>query len=126
MKYWIGAVLCLLLVGCASKGPGESLEGYLSAMIKGDYLAFAEGLAYPGFDQVDADSLTVHIMEANKQFLDERYDGLKAVEIVQVLMSEDGKTATVRVELNFGNGMSEETEYEMILVDEKWKINLDI
>lgn len=119
-------VALVLLAGCKGKGPGESLEGYLNAIQQGDYESFSGGLSYPGFSGVNADSLTVHLMEANKKLLDERYGGIQSFEIVNVKMNETGDSATVRVKLHFGNDTAEETEYEMVKQEDVWKINLAI
>lgn len=127
MKGWLVVMAAVLLfcVACKrEKGPGETLEKYLNAMQQGNYDAFMGGLSYPGFDGVNGDSLTFHLMDANKQLLDERYGGVSSYEIVKVILSEDGNYATVRVKINFGNETSEETEYEMIREDGVWKINL--
>lgn len=129
MKTLFGFVVLALLIfaGCKSeKGPGETLEEYLNAMQAGNYESFVGGLSYPGFAGVNADSLTIHLMEANKQLLEERYDGVKSYEIVKVTLDEQGTTATVRVKINFGNDSSEETECEMIKEDDGWKINLAV
>ncbi|MCQ2238082.1 MAG: DUF4878 domain-containing protein [Bacteroidaceae bacterium] len=115
-----------LLAGCKSKGPGETLEGYLNAIQQGDYDSFAGGLSYPGFSNVNADSLVFHLMEANKKLQEERYGGVKSFEIVNVKMNETADSATVRVKLHFGNETAEETEYEMVKSADVWKINLAI
>lgn len=127
MKGWLGFVMVtlLLFVGCkGEKGPGESLVEYLNAVQQGDYEVFVSGLAKSGFETTNIDSVVVHLLDANKRLMEERYGGVKSYEIVSVVFDEDGDSATVRVKILFGDQTSEETEYKMIKENDTWKVNL--
>ena len=51
-----------------------------------------------------------------------RKGGLKDTKILSETISEDGKTATVKIEQTYGNGESENTTLDMVLKKGKWKL----
>ena len=51
--------------------------------------------------------------------------GIKATKVVSEKVSDDGKAATVTLNHEYNNGQNEDVVYDMVLVDDLWKINMD-
>lgn len=108
------------------KGPGEAFLRYADEAMKGDYAAFSQGFCRAGHPVAAGDSVMQLIMNTYKVSMEERFGGLRSVDLVRDSIFGGGNRADVRVRLHFGNGTSEETEYEMCKVDDRWMISLDM
>lgn len=118
--------LCLLMA-CSPKktGPGEALVAYMEAVQAGDTVTYMHCFARTGqIQEKQMDDLTVHLVSSFAQYLQEKMGGLQSCEVVRVDMKEDGRHATVRLRMHFGNSTDEETEYDMVLEDNVWRICL--
>ena len=114
----------LLLVSCSNK-PGDAFLNYANKAVDGNYDGFAEGFCRKGQKLTAAeDSLNRVMMQDYKYYLDEKYGGLQAVEVVRDSIYDDGMHADIRVSLHFKDATVEETEYVMSKVDGKWLIEL--
>ena len=100
--------------------PKDVVSKWWDALIKKDvdkaftYIYFEEGTEQ---EEIDA-------LKAKYKGILEYTQGIKSYEIISEEISEDGKTATVKVKLVFGNGEENEDDVELIKVDEGWKLKL--
>ena len=100
--------------------PKDVVSKWWDALIKKDvdkaftYIYFEEGTEQ---EEIDA-------LKAKYKGILEYTQGIKSYEIISEEIAEDGKTATVKVKLVFGNGEENEDDVELIKVDEGWKLKL--
>ena len=100
--------------------PKDVVSKWWDALIKKDvdkaftYIYFEEGTEQ---EEIDA-------LKAKYKGILEYTQGIKSYEIISEEISEDGKTATVKVKLVFGNGEENEDDVDLIKVDEGWKLKL--
>lgn len=123
-----GVILCcvLLLAACSPSTPGKALVKYCEYAEKGNYEKFVDGIAF----EDDADpakvaeskkQLAAMLKEKSEKSLEEK-SGVKEFEVVSETISEDGKTATVRLKTVYGNGEADENDNAMVLQDGVWKM----
>lgn len=129
-KFFVVALCALAFVGFESckkskKAADVAIE-HSNLLRDGKYDLFVEEFhfepAVPA-DQVAADKETlkkayteqVHPVIASK-------GGLKKAKVVKETVADDGKTAQVVVSHEYGNGQAEEVPYDMVLVDDNWKL----
>ena len=98
-------------------------------MAKGDYDKFVDGIYY-GEDATKEDisesntMLKAMLTEKGQESIKEK-GGVKSIEIVSEEISDDGKSAEVVLKQTYGNGDTEDTDFDMVLVKGKWMIEMD-
>lgn len=97
--------------------PATIAEGCIENIKNGDYDAFVETL--------DADEETKsqfkQLFEAKGKEMIEKSGGIASYKIVSEEISEDGKTAKVKAEIEYGNGKKKDEKFNFVNVDGKWK-----
>lgn len=122
-------VTSLLFANCKNldekKTPGILLKQSIEKLMQGDIRQYTKTCCIEGNPlTASQDSTQVKVMTAFCERVQKNYKGFADCQLVRETISEDGKSADVRIKLVFGNGTAEETEYEMNLVGKEWKINL--
>ncbi|MBR6989199.1 MAG: DUF4878 domain-containing protein [Bacteroidaceae bacterium] len=121
----VGLLGLFLFCACGPGKPGDAFLDYLNDAIEGDINGLAKNYCRDGQALTTSqDSLNQVIMQDYQKYLEEKYQGLKRVEVVRDSLYEEGQKADIRARLIFNDGKEEEVEYEMDLVDGRWMINL--
>lgn len=128
-KLFLGAIALVAMFIVTSCGGGantpseKALEmyGYIQ---DGDFDSYVDGIYFKESDRKDEKKMSEFksmISEKGKQTL-EKCEGIKDVEVLEEVISEDGKSATVKVKLTFGNG-DDDTKSDKFILDEngEWK-----
>lgn len=110
----------------ASNSPGKAAQKYAEYIKEGKYDKFAENIVFDkGVTQEEArkqkEMLITLMKEKGESSINEK-GGIKEIEIVSEDLSANGDSAKVVLKQTFGNGMSENTNYEMLKQDGKWKM----
>ena len=121
----VGMLGLFLFCACGPGKPGDAFRGGFNDAIEGDINALAKNHCRDGVAMTKSqDSLNHVIMVDYQKYLEEKYEGLKKVEVVRDSLYDEGNKADIRARLIFKDGKAEEVEYEMNLVDGRWMINL--
>ena len=124
-------ILTLVMTSCTSNTPTKVAEKSIACIQKGDYEGYVD-LIYQkkeeGKDKKeieDEKQMLVAMMKdkATKKF--EKQDGIKSYEALSEEISEDGKTAIVKMKMVMGDG-SETTDDIKLRKDEDGNWKLDI
>lgn len=124
-------ILTLVMTSCNSNTPTKVAENSIACIQKGDYEGYVD-LIYQkkeeGKDKKeieDEKQMLVAMMKdkATKKF--EKQDGIKSYEALSEEISEDGKTAIVKMKIVMGDG-SETTDDIKLRKDEDGNWKLDI
>ena len=124
-------ILTLVMTSCNSNTPTKVAEKSIAYIQKGDYEGYVD-LIYQkkeeGKDKKeieDEKQMLVAMMKdkATKKF--EKQDGIKSYEALSEEISEDGKTAIVKMKIVMGDG-SETTDDIKLRKDEDGNWKLDI
>ena len=124
-------ILTLVMTSCNSNTPTKVAEKSIDCIQKGDYEGYVD-LIYQkkeeGRDKKeieDEKQMLVAMMKdkATKKF--EKQDGIKSYEALSEEISEDGKTAIVKMKMVMGDG-SETTDDIKLRKDEDGNWKLDI
>ena len=124
-------ILTLVMTSCNSNIPTKVAEKSIACIQKGDYEGYVD-LIYQkkeeGKDKKeieDEKQMLVAMMKdkATKKF--EKQDGIKSYEALSEEISEDGKTAIVKMKIVMGDG-SETTDDIKLRKDEDGNWKLDI
>ena len=124
-------ILTLVMTSCNSNTPTKVAEKSITCIQKGDYEGYVD-LIYQkkeeGKDKKeieDEKQMLVAMMKdkATKKF--EKQDGIKSYEALSEEISEDGKTAIVKMKIVMGDG-SETTDDIKLRKDEDGNWKLDI
>lgn len=100
--------------------PKDVVSKWWDALIKKDVdKAFTYVYHEEGTEQEEIDQL-----KAKYRGILEYTKGIKSYEIISQEIAKDGKSATVKSKVVFGNGEENEDDVELIKVDEVWKIKL--
>lgn len=112
------------LVGCGgssapskSDSPKDVVEQVSKLLIKGDLeksLNF-----YNGIDDEDSKAFVLGLMQMGM----DATQGLKAYEILEETIAEDGTTAKVKVKYTYGDDTEKTTTEKLVKTDSGWKLN---
>jgi len=92
---------------------------YYMMLMEGDYEGYVDGIA---FISESPESFRSQMIDVVKMAATESYlKSLKTVTVLSDSLGEDS-TAYVRLELNFGDSISEEIEQPLILTEDGWKM----
>ena len=115
------------LVGCGgsdsstsskSDSPKDVVEQVSKLLIKGDVeksLNF-----YNGVEDEESKAFVLGLMQAGM----EATQGLKAVEILDETIAEDGTTAKVKVKYTYGDDTEKNTTEKLVKTDSGWKLEV--
>ena len=121
------SAMALFVTSCSSSSsPGDAFKGYMELMKKGDAKAFAQAFAVDETQTPEEQEQAAQLIEGligdkTKKMMEEK-QGLKDVQVLEENISEDGKTATLKVKFVYGDGTEEESTQEMVKQDGKWKM----
>lgn len=116
----------LLTVACSPSSPSAAAKKYSEYLKSGNYDKFVEGIAFKDTETAETSKVALIAMleeKASKEF--DKKGGIKDIEIISEEISEDGKTAKVVLKQTYGNGDSEEGNYDMVKQDGKWKMDMN-
>ncbi len=125
-----GVFLCcmLLLAGCSPSSPGKTLVKYSEYMQEGKYEQFVEGIAFdektPPEKVAEAKKEMAALLKEKAEKSIAKKGGFKEFEIISETVSEDGKTATVKMKTIYGDGETDESDTAMVLQDGVWKMKM--
>lgn len=131
MKRTVAIMLALFiagsisLVGCGgssasskSDSPKDVVEQVSNLLIKGDLeksLNFYDGVA-----DEESKALVLGLMQMGM----EATQGLKAFEILEETIAEDGTTAKVKVKYTYGDDTEKTTTENLVKTDSGWKVKV--
>lgn len=113
----IAAVALLGFASCSSSTPSATVKKAYACLQKNDIDGYMQ--------YVDADEDDREAVDALKQKLQtalQFQNGIKSYEITDEEVDADGETATVKVDVTFGNDTTQNTTVQLKKVDGKWKI----
>ena len=126
MKKLIGSLLMLaaslVFVAC-SDSPKSAMDKYGKDLVKGDYVAFVDGLASPMSEQ-DKELLAAMLQDKGASEYEAK-GGLKEIKILGEKIQPGDTTAIVYLQMVYGNGTTEDGDQGMVFRDGKWKMSLD-
>ena len=114
------AALCLLMVACGvGRTPKSTIKAFFSAIEQGEYIEALQLTSLRGV-------LSCALAAKECKSLAEN-GGLADMEIISVEPSmEDENRATATVMITYGNGSSHEEFCQMLKVENKWKIDVNL
>lgn len=118
------AALCLALISCGvGRTPNSTTKAFFQAIEAGEYVEALE-LTTLG-DEGDTE-LYCAIMDKERKSIAKK-GGIKKVEILSVTPSmEDESRATITTLLTYGNDTTHEEVCEMVNIDNRWKIDVNL
>ena len=133
MYFFVAATFTMMTVSCskssAVKSPKEIEESIYTEVQNGNFDKAVE-LFYDNVDRGDNASTKIEkeemkaISEKTKQSAEVK-GGLKSFDILSETISEDGKTATVSTQINYGNGSVDLQQSSYMNKDGVWKMTVD-
>ena len=114
------------LTACSSGSPAQAAKKYAEYMESGDYDKFVDGIAFSDTATEEEvkqqkEMILALLQEKGQKSMEEK-GGLKKVEIISETISEDGNTAKVILKQTYGNGDTEDANYDMTKKDGRWKM----
>ncbi len=130
-KFFVVALCALAFVGfesCKSKAKkaAEVAVEHSNLLKDGKYDLFVEEFHFAPV--VPAEQIAAEKEVYKKAYKEQVHPvvaakgGLKKAKVVSETVSDDGKTAQVVLNHEYGNGQVEEVPYDMVLVDDTWKL----
>lgn len=115
----------MLMTSCTPSTPGAAAKKYSEYLKSGDYDKFVDGIAYKEEQTADQKVILEAMLKekASEEFA--KKGGIKDIEIISEEISEDGNTAKVVLKQTYGNGESDEGNYDMVKKDGKWKMDMN-
>lgn len=113
------ALVALLFAACSSNSPEGAVKSYLKSLQKGDYATVVKLM---GIDDKDGE-FSAMIQEKLKESV-EKNGGISSFSVGKAEISEDGNSAVVPFEVNFGNGEKKEDTQKVKLVEGKWLLDI--
>lgn len=110
----------------SSEKPGEAAKKYAQYVADGKYEKFVDAIAFdetatPEQIKEQKDMLVALLQEKGQKGIDEK-GGLKSVEIISEVIDADGSNAKVILLQTYGNGDTENANYDMVKKDGTWKM----
>ncbi len=115
-----------IFAACSSTTPGEAAKKYTQYVADGEYEKFVDAIAYDEKADEAAvkqqkEMILALLQEKGKKSIDEK-EGITNIEIVSEEISEDGNEAKVSLKQTYGNGETEDANYDMVKKDGTWKM----
>jgi len=116
-----------IFTACSSSDrPGEAAKKYAQYIADGKFDEFMDGIAFDEnatTEDIDEQKeMLLALLQEKGQKSIEAKEGLKKIDILSEVISEDGKNAKVMLQQTFGNGETETAGYDMIKKDGTWKM----
>lgn len=130
LYFGLFATILLIMAACSGAStPGAAAKQYAEYIKDGKYEKFVEGIVSnkkmdPAEDKEEREGLTAMLKEKVGKEI-EKKQGIKKIDIMAEVVSEDGNTAKVILRQTYGNGQTEENTYDMIKKDGKWKMTMN-
>lgn len=113
-------IMVALFAACSSNSPSGVLEDYLSAMKEGKYEKMVDKMAFKKeLSESDRESL-INMLKEKGEKSKEKEQGIKEYKILEEIIDEGDTTATVKFEIAYNSGRTDESEQKMIKRDGKW------
>ena len=118
-------VACLLVASCGGAStPADAAADCIELMKAQDYEAL---VATIDFSEVEVDKqqeskdmfLALFKEKGGKEM--KQKQGITSYTLVSEEVAEDGKTATVKYDVTYGDGSTKTNTFNMVLVDGEWK-----
>ena len=110
-------LIACCMVSCKQNTPSAAAANCIELIKAGDYAAFVNTYDLPDEEKAQ---LTV-ILEQKGQATVEKIGGIDKYEILEEVVSEDGTEATVKAQVTYGNGESDESTFKFVKVGGEWK-----
>lgn len=116
----------LALAACSDAKPESVLETFYQALAAGDAETAARQISYSRVPAAYMGQANGRVRRLAGKIQDriQANDGLDKVEMVEVHMAEDGKTAKIRARLKFRNGKERLQNHRLVHEGSGWKIVL--
>ncbi|NDV81368.1 DUF4878 domain-containing protein [Bacteroides sp. 51] len=110
----------------SSESPGEAAKKYAQYVADGKFDKFVDAIAFDESatsEQIkqQKDMLLALLQEKGQKTIDEK-DGLKSIDIVSEVIDADGNNAKVILQQTYGNGDTENANYDMVKKNGTWKM----
>lgn len=104
-------------VGCKEATPSTITADCIEYIKAGDYEAYVNT-----FNMNDEEKAQLQEMfeKKGKETID-KMEGVASYEITEETISEDGMKATVKANITYGNGKSQESKFHFVKVEDQWK-----
>ncbi len=131
MKKFLTFLFCTALlavvVSCSSStsSPSDVVETLAKCMKSGNYDALSDVIYSDGSAESTQMKVAVVSMLQDKGAKTvEEMGGIKSYEILSEEISEDGESAEVAMKIVYGNGNVDEKDYDVIMKDGKWYLEI--
>ena len=113
-------IMVALFAACSSNSPSGALEDYLSAMKDGKYEKMVDKMAFKKeLSESDREAL-INMLKEKGEKSKEKEQGIKEYKVLEEIVDEGDTTATVKFEIAYNSGRTDENEQKMIKRDGKW------
>lgn len=127
----MGTIAFVCMVGLQSCGGGGILNNTPGATVKKAFNLMAEKNYEKVIQMYTKKDGTAFTEEENGKLVGlmnmasaeiTKKEGIKSVDIIEEKIAEDGKTATVKWKITYGNGETDDSDGELIKVGNDWKL----
>lgn len=127
----VGAIAFVFMAGLQSCGGGGILNNTPGATVKKAFNLMAEKNYEKVIQMYTKKDGTAFTEEENGKLLGlmnmasaeiTKKEGIKSIDIIEEKIAEDGKTATVKWKITYGNGEIDDSDGELIKVGNDWKL----
>lgn len=116
------ALVALAFVSCSKNSPEGVVQEYVTCMQKGQY---EEAIDLFQFKKEPTDEQKQQYASVLRDKVGKEIDkkgGISGVEVTNVEMAEDGKSANVSYTIKYGDGTAKASTDKVVNVDGKWKL----
>lgn len=110
----------------SSEKPGEAAKKYAQYIADGKYEKFIDAIAFdesaePEKIKEQKDMLLALLQEKGLKSIEDK-GGIKSIDIISEVIDAEGTTAKVKLQQTYGNGDTEEANYDMVKKNGTWKM----
>lgn len=122
--------MMFVFASCGGNSPKDVAKDAAEMMKSGDYDGLVDLMAFDdeGMTKEEKEAaitLTKSMLKEKMSKMIEEKDGIEKYEIGEEKISDDGKTAEVKVKFFFGDGTENEDTMDLVLVDDKWMLSVE-
>ena len=111
--------MMLIVAACSSPStPGEAAKTYVEELYNGNPEDVFDNVAW-------GENASAEEIEQTKEMLVQMWNEKGKPQIEAKEIAEDGNSAVVKMKITYGNGVTEEDDQQMKLVDGKWLMSID-